>query len=133
MVSPERQIWKCFSCGEGGDHFGYLMKTEGMEFAEALKTLAKRAGVKLKSYKPSKTEGEKQLLYEINHLASEYFHYLLTSHPAGKKALDYVLGRGISKESLRLFKLGFAPDSWDDLQKYLVGKKNYKPQKTNDK
>lgn len=128
VVSPERQIWKCFGCGLGGDHFRFLMEREGMEFGEALRTLAKRAGVKLKPYKPSESEKAKQLLYEINHLASEFYHYLLINHPAGKKALNYILGRGISKESLQLFKLGFAPDLWEGLQKFLVGKKGYKPE-----
>jgi len=128
IVSPERQIFKCFGCGESGDIYGFLMRMEGIEFGEALRTLAKRAGVKLKRYKPSESEKAKQLLYEINHLASEFYHYLLLNHPAGKKALNYILGRGISKESLQLFKLGIAPDLWEGLQKFLVGKKGYKPE-----
>jgi len=126
VVSPERQIFKCFGCGEAGDIFGFLMRIEGMEFGEALRTLAKRAGVKLKPFKPSEGEREKRLLYEINHLASEFYHYLLLNHRAGKKALNYILGRGISKESLQLFKLGFAPNLWESLQKFLVGKKRHK-------
>ncbi len=126
IVSPERQIWKCFGCNEGGDIFGFLMRMEGLEFGEALQILAKRAGVKLRSYRPSEGEKQKDLLYEINHLASEYFHYLLLNHPVGKRALDYILGRGITKKSLVLFKLGFAPDSWESLQEFLVGKKKYR-------
>jgi len=126
VVSPERQIFKCFGCGAGGDIFGFLMQMEGMEFNEALRILAKRAGVKLKTYRPSEGERKKQLLYEINHLASEFYHYLLLNHPSGKKALDYILGRGITRESIDLFKLGFAPDLWESLQKFLVGKKGYR-------
>lgn len=126
IVSPERQIWKCFGCGLGGDHFRFLMEKEGMEFGEALRTLAKRAGVKLRPFKPSESEKEKQQLFEINHLASEFYHYLLLNHPAGKKSLNYILGRGISKESLQLFKLGFAPNLWEGLQKFLVSKKGYR-------
>ncbi|MFC1727088.1 DNA primase [Patescibacteria group bacterium] len=125
MVSPERQIFKCFGCGEGGDHFRFLMKIEGMEFVESLRYLAKRAGVKLKSYQPSQGEKNKQLLFEINHLAGEYYHYLLLHHSAGKRALDYILGRGITQESLKRFKLGFAPNLWTGLQSYLTGKKGY--------
>ena len=77
IVSPERQIWKCFGCNLGGDHFRFLMEYEGMEFGEALRFLAKKAGVKLRHYQPTEGEKQKQLLYEINHLASEYYHYLL--------------------------------------------------------
>ena len=128
MVSPERQIWKCFGCGEGGDIFAFLMKMEGLEFGEALRTLAKRAGVKLRRYRPSESEKQKQRLYEINHLAAEFYHYLLTHHPAGKQALDYILGRGISKQSIKQFKLGFAPNMWAGLQQFLVGKKGYQVQ-----
>jgi len=126
IVSPERQIFKCFGCGEGGDIFGFLMRMEGMEFGEALRVLAKRAGVKLRRYRPSAAEKQKDLLYEINHLASEFYHYLLMNHSVGKPALNYILGRGIRRESLQLFKLGFAPQMWDGLQKFLVGKKGYR-------
>ena len=126
IVSPERQIFKCFGCGVGGDVFKFLMLSEGMEFGEALKTLAERAGVKLKPFQVSEGESRRQLLYEINHLAAEFYHYLLLKHPVGKKALDYILGRGISRESLDFFKLGFSPDKWDSLQKFLLRKKGYR-------
>jgi DNA primase len=126
IVSPERQIFKCFGCGESGDIFGFLMKTEGLEFGEALRLLAKRAGVKLQRYQPSEAEKQKSLLYEINHLASEFYHYLLTAHRVGKQALQYLqVKRGINQETLRLFKLGFAPAMWDGLQQFLVNKKGY--------
>jgi len=127
MVSPERQIWHCFGgCNDGGDVFKFLMKVENLEFGEAVKELAKRAGVKLTQFQPSEGEKNKQLLYEINHLAAEFYHYLLLNHPIGKKALAYILGRGIKKESLTLFKIGFAPDSWRSLKNYLVIKKGYR-------
>jgi DNA primase len=127
IVSPERQIFKCFGCGEGGDIFGFLMKIEGMEFGEALKKLASRAGVKLKPFKFSKETERKQQLWEINHLASEFFHFLLMKHQVGKRALDYILGRGISRESLEKFKIGYSPNMWDGLQRFMIGKKKYKP------
>lgn len=125
MVSPERQIWHCFGCQKGGDAFGFLMEMERIEFGEALRILAKKAGVKLESYRPSKNESEKEKLYEVNHLASEFFHYLLVSHNIGKKALSYILQRGITKGSLEKFKIGYSPPMWEGLQKYLVGKKGY--------
>jgi len=128
IVSPERQIWKCFGCQKGGDAFGFLMEIERIEFGEALRTLAKRVGVVLQSYRPTQSETDKEKLFQINHLAAEFFHYLLLNHQAGKKALNYILQRGISKESLVQFKLGYSPAMWDGLQKYLVGKKGYKPE-----
>ncbi len=126
MVSQERQIWKCFGCNLGGDIYGWLIEREGMEFGEALRTLADKAGVKLKSYKPTKEQQMKDKLLEINHLASEYYHYLLTSHKAGKRALEYLLKRGITKSSIKTFKLGFAVDEWEGLINFLVKKKGYK-------
>jgi len=126
VISPERQIWHCFgSCGEGGDIFGFLMKMENLDFSEAVRELAKRAGIKLTQFHPKKGEKRKQIWYEANHLAGEFYHYLLTDHSAGKKARDYILGRGISKESLKFFKIGFSPNSWSNLQKFLIGKKKY--------
>jgi len=127
IVSPERQIWHCFgACNEGGDIFKFLMKIENIDFGEALRELAKKAGVALTSYRPTETERQKQLLYEINHLAAELYHFLLLNHPAGKIALNYILGRGIKKESLEKFQLGYAPNMWDGLQRFLVGKKGYR-------
>jgi len=126
MVSPERQIFKCFGCGEGGDVYGWMMKREGMEFGEALRFLADKAGVKLKSFRPTKEQQIKERLVEINHLASEYYHYLLTSHKAGKKGLQYLLKRGIGKVLIKQFKLGFSVDEWEGLINYLVKKKGYK-------
>lgn len=127
MVSPERQIFKCFGCGQGGDIFTFLMNMEGMEFGEALRALAKRAGVKLTRYQPTKQEEEKDRLYQLNHLTSEFYNYLLVSHPAGKKALEYLKGRQISMESINLFKIGCAPANPNALFKFLTVKKNFQP------
>ena len=114
VVSPERQIWHCFgSCGEGGDIFTFLMKWENIEFYEALKILAKKAGVKLeRSQFQSPKFKVKEKIYEINHLAGELYHYLLTSHKVGIKALDYLTARGIKKSLIKTFSLGYAPASW---------------------
>lgn len=128
IISPERQIWKCFGCSAGGDIFGFLMRMEGMEFGEALRSLAKRAGVKLESRQIGPEAQKKQLYYEINNLAAEFYHYLLTKHSLGKKALDYILGRRITSKSLSLFKIGFSPNLYEGLQKFLIAKKGYQPQ-----
>jgi DNA primase len=126
MVNPELQIYKCFGCGEGGDVFSFLQKIEGMEFGEVLKMLAKRTGVKLVSYKPTGVEEEKERLISINNLACEAYHYVLTKHDSGKRALEYLKSRNIGEEEIEKFKLGFAPGGWDFLVKFLGVKKNMK-------
>lgn len=127
VVSPERQIFKCFGCEVGGDIFGFLMKYENMDFVEALRTLAKRAGVRLRGRRDKNGHWEqKEKLFKINHLASNFFHWVLLKDKVGKRALDYALGRGIKKESIETFKLGYAPRSWESLQKFFV-KRGYKP------
>ncbi len=125
MVNPELQIYKCFGCGEGGDVYTFLQKTEGLEFGEVLQLLAKRTGITLTSYKPTQIEEQKEKLMRINALAADYYHYLLTSHTLGKPALEYLSNRGITSELIEKFKLGFAPDGWDFLIKFLVDKKKF--------
>ncbi len=118
VVSPERQIFKCFGCLKGGDIFTFLMEKEGMEFKEALETLAKRAGVPLKQTADKKDAREK--LYEVNLKAQEFFHHILTKHPLGKEALAYLKSRGLKDSSILEFGLGYAPNSWESLAKFLL-------------
>src|SRR4030042_4490507 len=124
MVSPDRQIFKCFGCGEGGDAFAFYKRIEGVEFGEALKTLSIRAGILLKEYKPTKQEQQKELIFKLHDLASQLYHYLLTKHPSGKKAMEYLKSRGIKPKAISDFRLGYAPDRRDTLLKYLK-KKEY--------
>lgn len=126
MVSAERQIWKCFGCQEGGDVFKFVMRKEGLDFGEALRLLADKAGIKLESFKPTQEQQIKERLVEVNHLASEYFHFLLMEHRSGKKALEYLLKRGVTRESIKTFKLGWAPEEWQGVQNFLVQKKKYR-------
>ena len=126
MVNPELQIYKCFGCGEGGDAYSFLQKMEGMEFGEALKTLAKRAGVTLVSYTPSRGEEDREKLYTINSLAAEFFHYLLVKHPKGEQGREYLEERKIGSKAIETYKLGYVPEGWDYLMKYLAGKKGFK-------
>lgn len=125
IVSPELQIFKCFGCGAGGDAFKFLMEYEGMEFGEALKTLADKAGVKLEKTNFSDNQQKKEAYYQANHLASEFYHYVLTHLPAGKKALQYIKKRGIKKSSIETFKIGYAPNNWQTLSDFLAKKKNF--------
>jgi DNA primase len=126
MVSQERQIFKCFGCQAGGDCYSFVMRKEGLEFGEALRLLAEKAGVELKQFQPTEGQKLKEKLLEVNHLSSEYFHYLLTEHKSGTKALQYLLKRGISKASIKAYKLGYSPEEWEGLIQYLHQKKGYK-------
>lgn len=127
-VSPELQIYKCFGCGEAGDVFNFLEKYEGMEFSEALKFLADRAGVELIKNK-NFASGEKEILYQINALAAKFYHYLLLNHAVGKESLEYVMKtRGLLRETIETFQVGFAPENQNALVSYLVSKKKYKPE-----
>ena len=118
VVSPERQIWHCFGCQKGGDHFSFLMEKEGMEFKEALEVLARKAGVILKKV-PDKKDF-KDGLFEINLKAQEFFHYILTKHSLGKKAQVYLKKRGLTDETIEQFGIGYAPNSWESLTKFLL-------------
>ncbi len=124
MVNPELQIFKCFGCGLGGDCYTFLQKIEGMEFGEALQHLADRTGIKLISYKPTQGEQLKERLVGINALTGQVYHWLLTQK-IGKEALEYLKQRGLSDEVIKKFNLGFAPNNWDFLLKFLIGKKKY--------
>lgn len=127
MVSPELQIFKCFGCDEAGDVFAFLEKYEGMEFPEALKYLADRAGVKLQKFHGSETS-EKEKLIEINREALRFYSYLLLEHPVAKRALDYLVkDRGLKLETIKEFQLGFSPQNSYALKKYLVDKKKFDP------
>ncbi|MBI2598855.1 DNA primase [Candidatus Curtissbacteria bacterium] len=120
MISPERQVWKCFGCSLGGDVFTFLEKIEGWDFREALEELAKRVGVKLKQFEPTDKSRVRDKLIEINKLTTKFYSHLLFNHPAGERARKYLAGRGIKKETWEKFKLGYSPDSWDTLFKFLI-------------
>jgi len=127
MVSPELQIFKCFGCDAKGDVFSFLEQYEGMEFGEALKYLADRAGVKLQKTNFS-ASSEKEKLIEINTQVVRFYDYLLAEHPVGAKALEYLeKQRGIKIETIKEFQLGYSPESSYALTKFLVGKKKFVP------
>lgn len=125
FVSPELQVYKCFGCGESGDVFSFLQNYEGLSFREALEQLAEQTGVKLESYKPDRNEEEVKRYYQILNLAKEFYSYLLLNHSVGQVARDYLKGRDISLAQISQFNLGFAPDTWDTLVRYLHGKKKF--------
>ncbi len=126
MISADKQIWHCFGCGEGGDIFTLVQKMEGVDFYESLKILAQRAGVELKvseGYRKIKDEVERQA--DINVLAAEFYHQAFLLSKSGEVARQYIAGRGLNKDMIECFKVGFAPDRWDELTKFLLkrGKK----------
>lgn len=125
IVSPDRQIFKCFGCGKGGSVIDFVMEYEHIDFLDALSELAQKAGVQLSRHAFDTPQAKlKQKIYEANHLASEFYHYLLVSHPLGAKAREYLKTREISDKSVKTFTLGYSPNSWDGLLKYLL-KKGY--------
>lgn len=130
MVSPERQTFKCFGCGIGGDAFTFIENIEGVDFYNSLKLLADRAGVKLKSESVIRGQAEykrdrKTRIYEINNWAKKVYHKLLLDHPKANEARKYLTKRGIKKNTLVDFEIGYAPNSWDLIIKFLE-KKGYK-------
>ena len=127
VVSAERQIWHCFGCGKGGDIFTFLEEYEHITFAEGLKEMAARVGIKL-TVSAARTDREKkqELIYSLNHLSAQFYNYLLLSHLAGKRALKYLIDeRKLSIPLIKTFNLGYAPEK-DALVRYLIGKKKYK-------
>lgn len=118
MVSPEKQIWHCFGCGRGGDVFKFLMEKEGVEFAEALHMLADQAGVKL-SKVPREGAQSKKALYIINELAAKYFEKVLSDTSEGRKTKDYLVGRGLTQNTIQEFRLGCAPSGGKALVEFL--------------
>lgn len=128
VISPERQIWHCFGCAKGGDIFTFVEEYERMDFSEALKLLAERADVKLhKTVFKTKQDEKKTRIYEINHLTSQFYHYLLTDHASGKNALKYVTDtRGLTEALISTYGVGYAPRQGNALCNYLQKKKGYK-------
>src|SRR3990167_1176183 len=117
-ISPERQIWHCFGCQKGGDIFGFVKEIEGVEFPEALRVLAQRAGIQLESFNPA-VHDLKSLLFEISETAARFFEKQLHYSPMGKKALSYLKDRGLNEDTIKEFRLGFAPDDWYALGNFL--------------
>lgn len=127
MVSPEKQVWHCFGCNAGGDIYTFIMQYEHIDFPEALRILAKRAGIELmQTNYDSGLSSKKERLYSINSLAAEYYHYLLTKHAVGEKAMFYLKERGLNEKVIATFQLGFAPALGNGLSRYLLEKKKYK-------
>lgn len=121
-VYPDSQSFYCFGCGAGGDVVTFVKKIENLDYIEAVKSLAQRAGLAMPEdgYDDSYAKLKTRVL-EINRETARFYHQCLIS-PVGKKVLEYLRGRGLSDNTIRRFGLGFAPESWDAVIKHLRGK-----------
>lgn len=124
MVSRERNSWHCFGCNKGGDVFSFLQEIEGMEFVEALKYLAEKAGVEITFKKNDIETSLRNRLRDINVEAARFFHNFLTKMDASQPAREYLHNRGLTDETIEAWQIGFVPDQWELLTKYLL-KKNF--------
>ena len=118
-VDPDRRTFKCFGCGEGGDCFDWLVKTEGLDKVDALKALAEKAGIELTGGKPPGEREREQRLLAAHDAAHFYFRQALRGTEKGKAAAAYVAERGIAPASIETFGIGYAPDLPDGVLAYL--------------
>ena len=123
-VNPANQFYHCFGCGAGGDVFSFLMEIEHITFFESLKMSAERIGMEM----PNQSERQKQIsnirdkIFTINNLSARFYNYLLLEHEIGNKALQYLKNRNFSEDDIKKYNLGFAPDKWTALYKFLNNK-----------
>lgn len=122
IVSPDRQSWHCFGCGLGGDVFAFVMRQENIEFPDALRLLAEKAGVELRRINPAQ-ERIMGVLYDINAAAADFFGEQLAADPF---AQEYLAKRGLTPETARTFQIGYAPHAEEALTVHLL-KKDYRP------
>jgi DNA primase len=123
-VWPESGNWRCFGqCNEGGDAFKFIMKRDGVDFAEALRILAQRTGVILTPRTPAQQERDDNLdhLRRLLEEAAVYFHHLLRNAPAAQHARAHLAARGLTDKAVEMFHLGYALESWDAALNYFTG------------
>jgi DNA primase len=121
-VTPGRDSWKCFGCGEGGDVFSFVMKRDGLSFPEALKVLAAKAGVELDE-RTTREDARKARLRDVMESAIAFYHAVLTGSKTGQAAMDYLRSRGFTDETIKKHQLGYAPGGWDTLARQLAAKR----------
>ncbi len=122
MVSPEKQIWHCFGCGKGGDLISFVMEIEGLDFIEALKVLAPRAGVVLET-KDFSSSSKKNKLLQILDLSSKYYNFILKSREKKNDKIEeirkYLSDRGLGEEAINRWSIGYSLDNYEDLINFL--------------
>src|SRR5476651_2190995 len=107
MVNEEKQIFHCFGCAKGGDVFSFVQEIESMEFREVLKILAEKAGVQLEEYKGGQTGDNKKKIMDALELATKFYETQLWKGAGKEKVMQYLLGRGISEQSIQKFRIGY--------------------------
>lgn len=113
-VNPSLNIFKCFGCGEGGDVFTFIERTEGLSFPEAVRLLADRAGIQLpEDDTPGEEASDTEAIYHALRFAARFYHDRLTGSDDAQEARTYLKKRGVAAESIRTFGIGYAPDAWD--------------------
>ncbi|MDD4923357.1 MAG: DNA primase [Dehalococcoidales bacterium] len=124
FIYPDEQRWHCFgACNEGGDVFSFIMKQQNIDFGDALRLLAEKAGIEVPAMSGQKEDREKyDKLYQVNQATAQYFHNILINTGYGEKAKSYVLKRGLNEKSIGDFQLGFSLNSRDALKVYLLDK-----------
>ena len=125
VVFPDSGTWRCFgACNEGGDIFKFVMKREGLDFPEALRRLAERAGVELRPRSPEQDAAEEahQRLRDALEAAVVFFRHNLVETPAGGPVLDYLRGRNLTDATLEAFEIGYAPNAWGALREHLAAR-----------
>jgi DNA primase len=125
-VDPNAQLFYCFGCQTGGDLFKFVMLYEKVEFTEAVKMLAQRAGIPIPEQRRSSDDPYERLL-QLNQLAAEFYRSTLLDSNGGRGCRDYLKQRGLSSETVEFLGLGYAPDAWEPLRSHLLGKQ-FKPQ-----
>jgi DNA primase len=121
VVSPDRESWHCFGCGEGGDIFTFLMRRDGLDFREALARLAEKAGVELSERTAKEDRHKRRLREALEGAIAWYREVLLQAHQA-EKARAYLEERGFTAETLERFAIGYAPNTWEALTRRLIGR-----------
>jgi DNA primase len=122
IVTPARETWHCFGCGEGGDIFSFVMRRDGIAFPEALRRLAQRAGVEIDE-RTSREDAHRKRLHDVLDTAFAFYHAVLMNSETGAAALAYLRGRGFTDQSIEHAQLGFAPPDWDALVRTLERKR----------
>jgi len=126
-VSPQKQIFYCFGCAAGGNVFSFIMKRDGISFPEAARILSRQYGINIPVQTMSKEQkrlrSERENLLTVNRQAMEFFQSNLFNASSGKQALIYLKKRGISQETMEIFKLGYAPTGWNNINNFFQKKK----------
>lgn len=125
-VNPNRGLFHCFGCGAGGSIFDFVMRIEGCGFPEAVRIVAEKSGIPIPVVEETedhqKIERDRESILRLNEWAAEFFELQLNNSEEGAAAREYIIARGLTEETSKLFRLGYAPDSWDALSNYLKDK-----------